>query len=87
MNEVTGTEVMNAEPAVEESGVGKYIAIGIATAFVAMGTGLGYLVGTKRGTKKGEEAAKAKLEAAVLKVTETVQAATGPVKPEAPAAK
>jgi hypothetical protein len=86
MNEAMGTDVMNTETPVEESGVGKYIAIGIATAFVAIGTGIGFVVGTKRGAKKGEEAAKAKLDAAVTKITETVQAATGAA-PETPAAK
>lgn len=88
MNEVTGTDVMNADAANAsgESGVAKYVAIGVATVLVAVGTGLGFLVGNKRGVKKGEAAAAAKLEAAVTKVTETVQAATG-TSSEAPATK
>lgn len=87
MNEVTGTEVMNADTNTAESGgAGKYIAIGVASAMLVVGAGLGYLFGNKRGLKNGEEVAKAKLDSAVTKVTDAVHAATGTA-PETPAAK
>lgn len=89
MNEVMGTDVSN-ETTTEESGAGKYIAMGVASAMLVLGAGLGYVLGSRRGKQEGFKVGKAeaaaKLEAAVAKVTDDVQAATG-TKPEAPAAK
>ena len=81
MNEVMGNEAMNPEhAAAENSGTGKYIAIGVATAMLALGAGLGYVFGNKRGLKRGnkegEESAKSKLKEAVKTVEDTVHAAT-----------
>lgn len=51
----------NAEDAAAKASNGNVIAIAIGGAMLAVGAGLGYLLGNRKGVKKGEEGIKATL--------------------------
>lgn len=49
------------------------IAIAVGGAMLAVGAGLGYLLGNRKGVKKGEEAAKASLKEEIESLKATVE--------------
>jgi hypothetical protein len=55
------TAVANSEEAAAKNTNGNVIAIAIGGAMLAVGAGLGYLLGNRKGVKKGEEDAKSTL--------------------------
>lgn len=69
-------EEMNAVASLEEAGAAKNnsntIAFAVGGAMLAVGAGLGYLLGSRKGIKKGEEAAKTAMKEEVDNLRNTV---------------
>lgn len=64
--------VANLEEAVAAKNNSNTIAIAVGGAMLAVGAGLGYLFGTKKGVKKGEETAKSAMMSEISGLKETI---------------
>lgn len=64
--------VANMEEAVAAKNNSNTIAFAIGGAMLAVGAGLGYVFGTKKGVKKGEETAKSAMMSEIEGLKETI---------------
>lgn len=78
MNDAIDTQLVAAPEATGKSS-SNLIAVGIGAVVLAVGVGIGFVTGTKRGVKKGEDQAKKDLKNEIDRLNELVKNAAAPV--------